>query len=129
MPLPLLPTGDGEDCDGVDRGIAHARLYHDAQSDDNDDESADVLKEIIGHVGQREDTGCDDDGVDVSVGVDVGAVVGVGIHGQGVNLGVSLVGVRGKRRGFSPGATARHKSLTRVHTDLYYLYYFSSPLC
>ena len=108
-------------------------MYHDAQSDNDDDESADVLKEIIGHVGQRQDTGCDDDGVDVSVGVDVGAVVGVGIHGQGLNLGVglgvSLVGACGKRRGFSPEATALHKSLTRVPTDLYYLYYFSSPLC
>jgi len=27
-------------------------------------------------VGQREDTGCDEDGVDVSIGVDVGAIVG-----------------------------------------------------
>ena len=33
--------------------------------------------------------GCEDDGVDVSVGVDVGAVLGVGVHGKGVNLGVS----------------------------------------
>ena len=38
---------------------------------------------------QHEDTACDEDGVDVSVGVDDDAVVG-----QGVNLGVSLgVGV------------------------------------
>ena len=29
-------------------------------------------------------------GVDGSVGVDVDAVVGVGVHGQGVNLGVGL---------------------------------------
>ena len=28
--------------------------------------------------------------VDVSVGVDNDAVVGVGVHGQGINLGVSL---------------------------------------
>ena len=48
----------------------------------------DVLEAILGHVGQRED--CDDDGVDASVGVDVGAVVVVDVHGQGVYLGVSL---------------------------------------
>jgi len=41
-------------------------------------------------VGQREDTACEEDGVDVSVCVDVAAVVGVGVHGQGVNLGVVL---------------------------------------
>ena len=41
-------------------------------------------------MGPREDTACDEDGIDVSVGVDVDAVVGVGVHGQGVNLGVSL---------------------------------------
>jgi len=40
--------------------------------------------------GQREDACCDDDGVDVSVGVDGGAVVGVSVHGQGVNLGIGL---------------------------------------
>ena len=46
-----------------------------------------VLEAILGRqVGQREDTACDEDGVDVSVGVDVDAVVGVGVHGQGVNL-------------------------------------------
>jgi len=39
---------------------------------------------------QREDTACDEDGVYVSVGVDVDAVVGVGVHSQGVNLGVCL---------------------------------------
>ena len=50
----------------------------------------DVLEAILGHVGQSEDTGCDDDGVDVSVDVDVGAVLGVGVHGQGVYLSVSL---------------------------------------
>ena len=42
-------------------------------------------------MGQREDTACDEDGVDVSVGVDVDTVVGVGVHSQGVNLGVGLV--------------------------------------
>jgi len=41
-------------------------------------------------VGQREDTACDEDGVDVSVGVHDDAVVDVGVHGQCVNLGVSL---------------------------------------
>ena len=41
-------------------------------------------------VSQREDTACDEDGVDVSVGVDDDAVEGVGVHGQGVNLVVSL---------------------------------------
>ena len=41
-------------------------------------------------MGQREDTVYDKDGVDVNVGVDDDAVVGVGVHGQGVNLGVSL---------------------------------------
>ena len=41
-------------------------------------------------VGQREDTVCDEDGVDVSVGVDDDAVVGVGVHGHGVNPGVRL---------------------------------------
>jgi len=100
-----------------------------AQSEDDDDRPASVLEAILGNqVGQREDTACDEDGVDVSVGVDVDAVVGVCVHGQGVNLGVSLgvclVGsplphlprlsgspseiresydwVRSKRRGFSP---------------------------
>ena len=41
--------------------------------------------------GQRKNTACDEGGVDVSIGVDDDAVVGVGVHGQGVNLGVSLV--------------------------------------
>jgi len=62
----------------------------DAQSDDVDDDEVSVLKAILGRqVGRREDTACDEDGVDVSVGV-VNAVVGVGVHGQGVNLGVGL---------------------------------------
>ena len=54
---------------------------------------------------QREDTTCDENGVDVSVGVEDEVVV-VGVHGQGVNLGVGLgvglVGAHGKRRGFGP---------------------------
>jgi len=83
-------SGDGEDCDGVDRGVTHARLYDDAQSDNDDHDLADILKAILGHVGQREDTGYDDDMVDVSVGVGVGAVVGVGVNGQGVSLGIGL---------------------------------------
>ena len=41
-------------------------------------------------MGQRDNTACDEDGVDVSVGVDDDAVVGVGVHGQGINLGVIL---------------------------------------
>ena len=50
-----------------------------------------VLEVILGReVGEHEDTACDEDGVDVSVGVDDDAVVGVGVHSQGVNLGVSL---------------------------------------
>jgi len=36
---------------------------------------------------QREDAGYDDDGLDVSVGVGVGAV---GVNGQDVSLGVGL---------------------------------------
>jgi len=79
---------DGEDCDGVDRGVTHARLYDDARSDNDDDDSADILEAILGHAGQREDTGYDNDRVDASVGVGVGAVVGVGVNGQGVSLGV-----------------------------------------
>ena len=41
-------------------------------------------------MGQREDAASDEDGVDVSVGVDVDVIVVVDVHGQGVNLGVSL---------------------------------------
>ena len=52
--------------------------------------TADILEAILGHVGKREDAGCDNDRVDVMVGVDVGAIVGVSDHGQGVNLGVGL---------------------------------------
>jgi len=79
----------------VDTGGTGARIsaQDDAQSDDDDDNevSAGVLDVTLGRqMGQREDTVCDEDGVDVSVGVDNDAVVGVGVHGQGVNLGVSL---------------------------------------
>ena len=63
----------------------------DAQSDNNDNKPASVLEAILGcQVGQREYTAGDEDGVDVSVGVDVVAVVGVGVHVLGVSLGVSL---------------------------------------
>jgi len=63
----------------------------DAQSDADDDDKVSILEAILGRqVGQHEDTACDGDGVDVSVGVNVDAVVGVGVHGQGVNLGVGL---------------------------------------
>jgi len=64
----------------------------DAQSDADDDEPASVFEAILGRqVGQREDTACDEDGVDVSVGVDVDAVVGVEGVDLGVSLGVTLV--------------------------------------
>ena len=64
-------------------------MNDDAQSDDDDDDQASVIEVILGsQVDQREDTACDEDGVDVSVGVDDDAVVVVGV--QGVNLGVSL---------------------------------------
>jgi len=77
----------------VDTGGTGARIsaHDDAQSDDDDDHEVSVLEVILGRqVDQREDTVCDEDGVDVSVGVDDDAVVGVGVHSQGVNLGVSL---------------------------------------
>jgi hypothetical protein len=72
--------------------LAGARnsAYNDAQSDNDDDEPADVLEAILGQVGEREDTGFDKDGVDVSVGVNADTIVGVSVHGQGVNLGVGL---------------------------------------
>jgi len=70
--------------------VTHARLYDDAQSDNDDDESVNALEAILGHVGQHEDTGCVNDGVDVSVGVNIGAVVGVGVHGQGVMVKESI---------------------------------------
>jgi len=65
-------------------------LYDDAQSNDDDDDSADILEAILGRVGQREDASYDDDGVDVSVRVHVGVVVGVSVNGQNVSLGVGL---------------------------------------
>jgi len=81
-------------CGGcVTAGGTGARISanDDAQSDDDDNQEVSVLEAILGcQVGQREDTACDEDGVDVSVGVNVDAVVGVGVHGQGVNLGVGL---------------------------------------
>jgi len=44
----------------------------DTQSDDDDDEPVSILEEIFGRqVGEREDTACNEDGVDVSVGVPV----------------------------------------------------------
>jgi len=77
----------------VDAGGTGVRISanDDAQSDDDDDDEASVLEVLLGRqVGQREDTTCDEDGVDISVGVDDDAVVGVGVHGHDVNLGVSL---------------------------------------
>ena len=50
-----------------------------------------ALEAILGRqVTQRKDTACDEDLVDVSVGVNVDEASGVGVHGQGVNLVVSL---------------------------------------
>jgi len=83
-------SSDSENCDGVDRGVTHTRLYDDAQSDDDDDDWADILEAILGRVGQREDASYDDYAVDVSVVVDVDAVVGVGVNCQSVYLGVGL---------------------------------------
>jgi len=77
----------------VDAGGTGARFSasDDAQSDDDDDDETSALELILGRqVGQGGDTACDEDRLDVSVGVDVAAGVGVGVHGQGVNLGVSL---------------------------------------
>jgi len=85
----LAATLGGVDVTAGGAGASN-RAHDDTQSDDDDIEPADVLESILGKVGQREDTGCDEDGVDVSVGVHVGAVVGVGVHGQGVNLGIGL---------------------------------------
>jgi len=62
----------------------------DAQSDDDNDDPAEILGAILGHVGQREDVGYNNDRVDVSLCVDVGAVVGVGVNGQGASLSVGL---------------------------------------
>ena len=78
---------------GVAAGGTGVRISanDDAQSDDDDDDEVSVLEAILGRqVGQREDTACNEDGVDIIVGVNVDAVVGVGAHGQGVNLGVGL---------------------------------------
>jgi len=86
----LAATLGGDDVTAGGTGTRNS-AYDDAQSDDDDDEPVTVLEAILGRqVGQREDTACDEDGIDVSVGVDVDAVVGVGVHGQGVNLGVAL---------------------------------------
>ena len=81
--------GDGV----VTAGGRGARISanEDAQSDDDDNDEASVLEVILGRqVGQCEDTACNEDRVDVSVCVDNDAVVGADVHGQGVNLGVSL---------------------------------------
>jgi len=84
----LLGHGGGVAAGGIGARIS---ANDDAQSDDNDEDEVSDLEVILGRqVGQREDTACDEYGVDVSVGVDVDAVVGVGVHGQDVNLGVGL---------------------------------------
>jgi len=66
--------------------------HDDAQSHDDDDDSAGILEAILGRGGQCEDVSYEDDGVDVSLDVDVGAVVGVGVgvNGQSVSLSVGL---------------------------------------
>jgi len=86
----LVGRSGGEDFDGVDCGVTHARLHVDTQSDDDDDSPADTIEELFGLISQREDAGCIDDGVDVSVGVGVDARVGVGVSGLGVSLGVDI---------------------------------------
>ena len=70
---------------------ARISAYDDAHCDDDNDIQASVLEAILGRqMGQREDTACDENGEDVSVGVDDDAIVGVVVHYQGVNIGVSL---------------------------------------
>jgi len=55
-------SGEGEDCDGVDRGVNHAHLHDDAKNDDYEDGPVDILEEILCRLSQREDMGYDDDG-------------------------------------------------------------------
>ena len=86
----LAATVGGGDVDADGTGARNS-ANNDAQIDNDDDEPATVLEAILGsQVGQREDTACNDNGVDVSAGFDVNAVVGVSVHGQGVDLGVGL---------------------------------------
>jgi len=47
-------SSDSKDCDGVDRDVTHARLYDDVQSDDDDYDSEDILKAILGHAGHHD---------------------------------------------------------------------------
>jgi len=42
-------------CDGVDRGVIHARLHDDAQSNDDEDGPVDTLQAILGRMSPRED--------------------------------------------------------------------------
>jgi len=63
-------------CDDVDSGVTQACLHDDAQSDDDEDVPVDTFEAILGHMSQCKDSGYDDDGVEVSVGVGVMAVVG-----------------------------------------------------
>jgi len=81
--------GGGKDFDGVDHGVAPARLHDDKQSDNDDDSPVDTVEEFLGSISQREDVACVDDREDVSIGVGVGARVGVVVSGLGVCLGVS----------------------------------------
>ena len=50
-------SGEGKDCDGVVRGVTHARLYNEAQSHDDEDGLVDTLEAILGHMSQPKDTG------------------------------------------------------------------------
>ena len=61
---------------------SHAHQHDDTLSDENDDEPEVTIAALLGPVNQCEDAGCYNDGVDVRVGVSVGAVVGVGVSGQ-----------------------------------------------
>ena len=75
---------------GWRRAVNARRTAVVAQSDGDDDDSADILEGIFGRVGRPEDASYDDDGVDVSAGIDVGVVVDGGVNGQSVSLCVGL---------------------------------------
>ena len=82
--------GEYSKFDGVDRGVNHARLHVDTQSNNDDDSPTDTIEEFLGPISQCEDAGYIDDGVDVSAGVGVDARVGVGVSGLGVSLCVDI---------------------------------------
>jgi len=84
--MPLLVAAADFDC--VDRGVTHARMHDNTQSDNDDDAPTETIEELLGPMSQRKDTDCVNDGVDVSVDVGVGAGIRVGVGGLGVSLGV-----------------------------------------